>query len=119
MEAYSYCAVNVGGGISSLSTVFWYLKKPVILLRGRVSRNPFKGLGWQRIKNDAKTPLFDRVLDESDKLSHWKQFTPELIRKARWAPSSHEMFYPWNFDREETILKIKEFVKELGASAHE
>ncbi len=113
MEAYSFCAVNVGGGISSLSTVFWYLKKPVILLRGRVSRNPFKGLGWQRIKNDAHTPLFNRVLDESDKISHWKQFTKELVLKARWAPSSQEMFYPWNFDREATILKIKEFVNEL------
>lgn len=113
LETCGFCEVNVGGGISSLSTIFWYLKKPVILLRGRVSRNPFKGLGWQRIKNDADTPLFNRVLDESDKISHWRQFTPKLIGKARWAPSSREIFYPWNFDRETTILKIKEHVREL------
>ncbi len=113
LKAYRFCAVNVGGGMSSISTAFWYLKKPVILLRGRVSRNPFKGLGWQRIKNDDRNPLFNRVLDQSDKISSWKQFTPDLIKKARWAPASHEMFYPWNFDRETTILKIKEAVREL------
>jgi len=113
LEACGFCEVNVGGGISSLSTVFWYFKKPVILLRGRVSRNPFKGLGWQRIKNDAHTALFRRVLDETDKISHWRQFSPELIERARWAPSSREMFYPWNFDREATISKVKEYVREL------
>jgi hypothetical protein len=113
LHAYAFCSYNVSGGLSSVGSPFWFQKKPVIFIRGRVGLNPLKGFGWGRIKRDVGEPLFDEILDQSIKISHWKQFNPALLFKAKPAPSAIKIFYPWNFDINKTKQKIHQYIEEL------
>jgi hypothetical protein len=110
LKAFSFCECIVGGS-SSVCTSFWYLKKPVILIRGRQGRNPF--FGWFRVKRKVNHPLFSKIIDESTKLSNWRKFSLRCLKSARIAPSAQEIFFPWNFNREITVERIKHYVKQL------
>ena len=100
-------------GVGTVSTLFWYQRKPVIFIRGSVGTNPFKGTGWSRIKKETGYPLFSEILDQSPKLSHWRQFDLDFLGRAKWCPESEKIFYPSNHDKELTIEKIRQAVGEL------
>lgn len=134
LEAYAICSYNVNGGSSSICSAFWYQKKPVVLVRGPWGRNPiravnwdwffkrndqplYKGCGWKRIENDTHEPLFSEILGQSLKISHWKQFDWNEVRRLKPAPSATKVFYPWSHDKEETKKRIFQYVKELERSS--
>lgn len=112
MEAYAYCA-GVVGGSSSVCAPFWFLKKPVIFLKGGEGYNPIKRFGWGEIKKQVANPAFDQILKESTKISHWLQFNPALVKKAKIAPSAASLFYPHSGDRDFAVRQIRECVAEL------
>lgn len=99
--------------IGTVSTMVWYLRKPVILTRGWVGKNPLKGLGWRRVKRWSPDPLFHRILDQSPKLTHWRQFDATFLKSVRWVPDTEQMFYPWNHDRDEMVRRVKDAVAEV------
>lgn len=109
LEAFAYCECIVGSS-SSVCTAFWYLKKPVIFIRGKQGRNPF--VGWSRIKKIIDYPLFSKVLDESTKISHWRQFS-KALRQPKLAPSAQKIFYSSNWDKEKTNALINNALEKL------
>ena len=115
LSAAAKCQYAVCGS-GTVSTLFWYQRKPVIFIRGKVGQNPFKGLGWTRIKRDTAYPLFSEVLDASPKITHWKQFNAKFLEKSKWCPATEKIFYPSNYDKELTVEKIREAVAELSGS---
>lgn len=99
------------GSSSSVCTPFWYLGKPVLFVRGRLTRIPF--YGWQKVRNKMDDPLFNQILAESTRISSWKQFSPECIERAKVAPSRNKIFYPTNWDKEATLKKVQSALAEL------
>jgi hypothetical protein len=93
------------GSSSSVCTPFWYLGKPVIFVRGKLTRIPF--YGWQRVRNMMSDPLFNQILAESTKISSWEQFSAELIEKANISPAGKKIFFSTNWSKDATIQKIK------------
>lgn len=115
LESYAYCQCVVGGS-GSVCAPFWFLKKPVIFLKGGEGWNLFKRFGWSEIKKEIIDPAFHQLLDESTKISHWAQFSPRLVKKAKVAPSARDLFYPSSHDREWTINRIKQCISELSGT---
>ena len=113
LSEFARCQCVVGQ-FSSVVTPFYFQKKPVIFLRGRVARNPFLGLGWARVRRRLGSALLDQVLDESTKISHWRQFNPKLVEQAKLAPSAQKIFFSSNYDKEKTSALIREYVRELA-----
>ena len=113
LQEMARCACAVGQ-ISSVMAPFYYRNKPVILLRGHIGRNPLKGIGWGRVRSEIEDPLFVRILDESTRVSRWRQFSPETLRNAKVSASSRKIFYPINFDREATASLVRRCVEELS-----
>ena len=104
MQATSFCSVIVGSS-SSVLTPFFYLNKPVIYIRGRLGRNPFRG--WGTIKKKIGNSLFNQILEESSKFSTWKRFNLQFMKNARVAPSAAKIFYPSNYSEADTVTLIK------------
>jgi hypothetical protein len=104
----SHCII---GGSSSVCTPFWYLGKPVVFIRGKQGRNPF--LGWSRIKKKMNCHIFNEILHESTKISHWRQFSEKCIEKAKIAPSGRKLFFPTNWDKDKTIQLVKNALQKL------
>ncbi len=99
------------GSSSSVCTPFWYLGKPVIFVRGKQTRIPFTG--WRYVRKIMDDPLFNTILDQSTKMSNWKQFSVKLIKNAKVPCASKKIFFETNWDRVATIQRIKLALEEL------
>ncbi len=113
LEAMAFCRWNVAGGISSVCTAFWFQRKPVLFLRGRMGANPLKGWGWFRVQRNIRQPFFDEVLEESIKITYGFQFNRRLLEQSKPSEAALKMFYPSNFDRQLTQERIRACLDEL------
>lgn len=109
LDAIGFCAVAVAG-LSSVTAPFWFLKRPVIYLRGPLFFKWGKGFGWGRIKKKINHPLFEEVLRESSKLFCARGFHPQLLASCTHSRSASKVFYSWNDDEEVVKNKIREAV---------
>lgn len=116
MEAYAYCQCVVGGS-SSVLAPFWYFKKPVIFLKGGEGYNLFKRFGWSEIKKQITNPDFHQILKESTKVSHWLQFSPDLVKKAKVAPTGSKLFYPLSDDKQLAINQIRDCISLVSGAS--
>ena len=116
LKEFARCQCVVGQ-LSSVVVPFYYQKKPVLFLRGRISRNPFKGMGWSRIKKQVGDPLLDRVFEESTKISSWRQFDANLVDKAKVSASAQNIFFGINYDKKASSAVILESLRKLEAAS--
>ncbi|MDD5050884.1 MAG: hypothetical protein PHV93_04100 [Candidatus Pacebacteria bacterium] len=122
-EFLESCATSeraVSGGSGSVAAHFWFQKKPLIFLRGESEvgehqRRVDPSVGWERVKQEIDEPRFNTILDESMKISDWREWSFEKVKKAPVAVSAEKIFYPWNWSRPKTEAKIKSVLRELEA----
>lgn len=93
------------GSSSSVCTPFWYLGKPVIFVRGKLTRIPW--YGWQKVRKMMDDPLFNLILAQSTKISSWKEFSTNLIKNAKVPSAREKIFFETNWDKIATTQKIK------------
>ncbi len=119
LEACAYCERTVCGGSGSVAAPFWFKEKPVILLRGESQVNEHAQkidpkIGWERVKKEMDETLFSKILDESEKISNWKNWDLKKVLAAKPAPTAKMIFYPSNWNKKDTEKKIKKLLKELS-----
>lgn len=110
VDTISFCEIAVAG-LSSVTAPFWFLKRPVIYLRGAMFYKWGKGFGWKRIQNKINHPLFDQVLAESTKLCGARNFNQKALQNPACSKSAEQVFYAWNDDEEAVKNKIREAVQ--------
>lgn len=103
LETFARCGCAIGG-LSSVLTPFYFLGKPVILIK---DRNRFPFFQWQRLRFKVHSPLFHRIVSESTRLLGDRPLTKEGLQRAKAAPSGKQIFYPTNWDRDATIQLIR------------
>jgi hypothetical protein len=112
LEAYAFCEV-VAGGSSSAIMPFFYLKKPVIFIRGYTTYPSSDNITWLDIRRSVNNKIFDMVLNESSKICHWEQFTFEFVKNAKYAESSRLIFYESNYNRQAAIEILRQSINQL------
>lgn len=99
------------GSSSSVCTPFWYLGKPVIFVRGKLTNIPW--YGWQNVRKMMDDQLFNLILAQSTKISSWRQFSTNLIENAKVPSDRKKIFFETNWDEIATTQKIKLILESL------
>ncbi|GEM_PF-1828460 len=108
LEALACSSVGVVGGPSTVATAFWYMRKPLVMLRGRITRHPLKlWRQWQMISKEIDNRLFDEILAESEAISMPWQFSEKLLRKARSSRNAERFFFPQARDRAKMEAELR------------
>lgn len=102
-------AMKVCGAIivssSSVAGPFWFSGRPVILARGKLGRNPFRG--WSEIKERISDDLFSRVVNESTLVGPFQPFTYRRFATAKVSQSAKSLFFPWNYSEDELVRRVR------------
>ncbi len=114
MEAYAYCRWIIASN-SSITLPFWFHKKPVILVRGQIGdwKSRLGWIGWRRVIQSTQDELFVRIIRESTKVNRASQFSLRLLQKAKISSSADQVFYPSNYDEQETRIIVTRCMEEI------
>ena len=114
LKAQAMCSYAVGS-LSSAYVPTWFLKRPVIIVGeeqefvSRVSqRDP-----WIKIKREMNCPLFDRIIAETQTLIPPQLLDEDVFSCSQFTQSALEMFYPWNWDEKETVVRLRQAVEHV------